>query len=298
MKYAWIRKHEKEDSWSVALMCKVLDVSSSGYYAWLSHKASPKEEKRKRIERAVVLSCQLSHRINGYRKTHREISETPETRCCAETVRKIMKANGLRSRIKKTYVRTTDARHDRPVAPNLLERDFEAESPNEKWVSDITYIGTQEGWLYLAVILDCFSRRIVGWSMSDRIDAELVCEAFRSAVRLRPPSKGLILHSDRGAQYASQAFQDLLGIFSCRCSMSRKGDCWDNAMAESFFGSMKTEWIDKVFKTKDEAKKEVFQYIEMFYNPVRRHASLDYMSPACYERDYLSRVLNSSSCVA
>jgi putative transposase len=204
--------------------------------------------------------------------------------CCEETVRRILRDLGLYSRIKRKFVVTTNSGHTLSVAGNVLNREFTADAPNRKWVADITYIPTQMGWLYLAVVLDLFSRRIVGWSMSGRIDAELVQAALRMALLHRRPEAGLIHHSDRGVQYAADDFQRLLATHQVTCSMSRKGNCWDNACAESFFGSLKNEWVKgKLYETHDEAKKDIFNYIEVFYNRKRKHASLGYVSPAAYE---------------
>ena len=193
---------------------------------------------------------------------------------------------GLYGKPKRRFVTTTDSNHNEPVAGNLLQRDFTATRPNQKWLADITYIRMAQGWLYLAVILDCFSRRIVGWSLSRNIDADLVCDALAMALLQRCPEGDLVHHSDRGVQYASQKLRERLAQHDVTMSMSRKGDPWDNAMMESFFGSLKTEWIATGYDTEEEARMEVFKYIEMFYNPTRRHSALGYVSPAEYERRY------------
>jgi putative transposase len=179
---------------------------------------------------------------------------------------------------------TTDSRHDRAVAPNRLARDFRAPGPNQKWASDITYIRTGEGWLYLAAVMDLYSRRIVGWSMSERIDADLVCQALRMGLGHRRPDLGLLHHSDQGVQYTADSFVHLLESHRILASMSRRGDCWDNAVVESFFGSLKTEWLaGRPLPTRQVARQELFTYIEIFYNRIRRHASLGYVSPVAYE---------------
>jgi transposase InsO family protein len=193
---------------------------------------------------------------------------------------------GLAGRHKRRFVKTTDSNHTEPIAANRLQRDFTAAGPDQKWLADITYIRLVEGWLYLAVVLDCFSRRIVGWSLSRHIDAELVCAALEMAVHRRCPQGDLVHHSDRGVQYASESLRGLLKREGLTMSMSRKGDPWDNAMMESFFGTLKTEWIDQEYATEAQARMELFKYIEMFYNPTRRHSALDYLSPAEYERRY------------
>jgi putative transposase len=269
-------------------MCRALQVSKSGYYASLSRSPSKMDKRRGRVEQLVKESYSSSHNIYGYRKVHRDIVNRGLETCCADTVRKTMQRLGLRSRRARKYVRTTDSNHNRPVADNLLERDFSASSPNEKWLADISYIPTQEGWLYLAVVLDCFSRRIVGWSMSESIDAEIVCAALRMAISRRGEASAwnLIHHSDRGVQYASEKLGRLISACGIQLSMSRKGDPWDNSMMESFFNSLKTEWITSQYKTRKEAELDVFTYIEMFYNTSRLHESLDYISPLDFERNF------------
>ena len=281
MKYAWIQKHTR--LFSVALMCRVLKASTSGYYDSLKRPPSPQLLRRKTIAQATAHSYFESNRIYGYRKVYQDLLEE-NIICCQETVRRIMRRIGLYSRIKRKFVVTTDSNHTLKIAKNLLGRDFTAKSPNQKWVADITYIPTKMGWLYLAVVMDLFSRRIVGWAMSENIDSKLVQSAMKMAILHRDPDKGLIHHSDRGVQYAAQDFQDLLDDNKIICSMSRKGNCWDNACAESFFGSLKNEWIKgKIYETYEDGEKDIFKYIEVFYNRKRRHASLGYVSPVVYE---------------
>jgi len=282
VKYAWIREHAGE--FPVALMCTVLAVSTSGYYEWLLRKPTARQEKRKAIAEKAAAFHARSRGIYGYRKVHRDIMKETKLVCCAETVRRVMRENGLFSKVKRKFVRTTDTRHSLPVAENLLARDFTATAPDQKWVADITYIRTLEGWLYLAGIMDLYSRRIVGWAMSERIDTELVSQALNMALRHRQPAPGLLHHSDRGVQYASEAFQDILTRCGIECSMSRKGNCWDNAVQESFFGKVKVEHVrDRVYATREEAKLDLFWYIEVFYNRIRRHAALGYVAPAEFE---------------
>lgn len=283
MRYAWIRRYT--DRYPVIRMCRALKVSRSGYYDWLQRKPSARQQRRARIAKAAKRFHLRSHRIYGYRKVHEDIcAEAPDLACHRETVRRVMREAGLRSRVKRRFVATTDSAHPQPVAANVLARDFNASGPDEKWSADITYIATREGWLYLAVVLDLWSRRVVGWSMSERIDAVLVQNAMHSALESRCPATDLLHHSDRGVQYASDDFQRLLAQYRVTCSMSRKGDCWDNAPTESFFGKLKSEWIrETVFTTRDAARQAVFEYIEVFYNRVRRHAALGYVSPAEFE---------------
>jgi len=284
VKYAWIKEHDEEFPTSV--MSQVLQVSTSGYYAWLKRKPSPQQQCRQYIAQVIGRSYFESERIYGYRKIHQDVLATNIV-CCTVTVRRIMREIGLYSRVKRKFVLTTDSDHSMAVAENLLGRDFTATSPNQKWVADITYIPTAQGWLYLAGVMDLYSRRIVGWSMSKHIDSELVVSAMNMAVSQRETVSGLLHHSDRGSQYASEVFQDLLDDNKIVCSMSRKCNCLYNACMESFFGSLKTEWlVHKRYKTRQEAQNDIFKYIEVFYNRKRRHAALGYLSPAAYEELY------------
>ena len=281
MKYAWIKKHKR--LFPIAVMCRVLKVSTSGYYDSSKRLPCQQSVKRKTIAQAAAHSYFESNRICGYRKVYGDL-EVEKIQCCKETVRRIMRNIGLYSRIKRKFVVTTDSNHLFKIAANILGRDFNADRPNHKWAADITYIPTKLGWLYLAVVMDLFSRKIVGWAMSDTIDSALVQSAMKMALLHRKPGAGLIHHSDRGVQYAAGDFQNLLKDNKIICSMSRKGNCWDNACVESFFGSLKNEWVrNKIYKTFEEGKKDIFNYIEMFYNRKRRHASLGNVSPVVYE---------------
>jgi len=285
VRYAWIREHH--DEYPVVMMCRVLDVSRGGYYGWAGRKPGPQAIKRQQIKEAAQKYHARSHEIYGYRKVHKDILVDEGITCCPETVRRVMRQAGLHSVVKKKFVRTSDSRHSQPVAENVLGRDFIAVGPNQKWLADITYIRTKVDWLYLATVEDLFSRRIVGWSMSKEINAKLVQRALFMALDQRCPDSGLIHHSDRGVQYASDLFQGELRRHGIECSMSRKGNCWDNAPQESFFGKLKTEWIrNRSYETIEEARKEVFWYIEIFYNRVRRHASLGYVSPVQFEEQH------------
>lgn len=278
MRYAWIKDHV--DGYPVAVMCRVLKVSTSGYYQWLVRKPGRRQLRRRRIAAAAEKSYLASGRIYGYRKVHKDLVQEAKIECCLETVRRILAEKGLFSKVKRRFVVTTDSNHNRPVRENLLGRDFTAPAPNRKWTADITYIPTGEGWLYLAAVMDLYSRRIVGWSMSGRIDADLVCGALRMGLVHREVGDGLVHHSDQGRQYTSGDFVELLKAHKITCSMSRKGDCWDNAVMESFFGSLKSEWLDgKKYHTREAAKQDVFKYIEVFYNRKRRHAPV--IRPSC-----------------
>lgn len=284
MRYAWIET--QRDCYPLKRLCRVLQISRSGYYAWRRRPPSATAERREAMAQAARESHRDSHGTYGYRRVHRDLREDRAIVCSRETVRRVMADLGLSGRQKRRFVKTTDSNHAEPVARNLLQRDFTATRPNQKWLADITYIRVAEGWRYLAVILDCFSRRIVGWSLSRRIDAELVCAALAMALLRRCPQEDLVHHSDRGVQYASQKLRETLARHKVTMSMSRKGDPWDNAMMESFFGSLKSEWIATGYATEEEARMELFKYIEMFYNPTRRHSALGYLSPAEYERQY------------
>jgi transposase InsO family protein len=281
VKYAWIRAHR--DSYPVKIMCKVLEVSTSGYYDSLKPTPSPRQQRREQIAAAAEAAYRDSHCIYGYRKVHDDLQEQ-KVECCRETVRRVLRDKGLFSRTKRKFVVTTDSRHQEPVAANVLDRDFQADAPNQKWSSDITYIATRQGWLYLAVVMDLFSRKIVGWATSASLQATLVLDALGMALRRRTPGVGLVHHSDRGCQYAAADYQRLLADHGIVCSMSRQGNCWDNAPTESFFGKLKVEWVHGVeYADHDEANRHLFEYIEVFYNRKRKHAALGYDSPAAFE---------------
>jgi len=293
VRYAWIKDHAS--NYPVAILCHTLDVSVSGYYGWLVRKPSVRQQRREQIASAARKSYQDSNRIYGYRKVHKDVVQEAKIDCCLETVRRVLAEKGLFSKVKRQFVVTTDSNHNQAVADNLLDRNFTASAPNLKWTADITYIPTAEGWLYLSSVMDLYSRRIVGWSMSANIDSELVCDALRMAVLQRKPAAGLMHHSDRGVQYTADNFVDLLEEHKITCSMSRRGNCWDNAVMESFFGSLKTEWtFDKSYKTRAEAMQDIFKYVEVFYNRKRRHASLGYLSPAAYEELYEATVTQAA----
>jgi len=281
VKYAWIQEHGGQ--FPVLVMCRCLQVSRSGYYGWRGREPSERERRRQQIAAAAAESHRASHGIYGFRKVYEDL-RAAGWGCCAETVRRCLAEQGLFSVVKRKFVATTDSDHDHPVAPNLLDRDFSAAGANQKWAGDITYVATEEGWLYLAAIMDLYSRKIVGWSMSSRIDTSLVDSALTMAMEKRCPDEGLLHHSDRGGQYASGDYQQRLSRHGITCSMSRRGDCYDNACVESFFGSLKTEWIrGHRYASREAARTEVFKYIELFYNRQRRHASLGYLSPDAYE---------------
>jgi len=264
-------------------MCRVLDVSTSAYYEWLRNPVSPHAQADKSLAQEVKESHQQSRGIYGARRIQKDL-EAQGRPISRRRVRRLMKEQGLRSQVQRRFVRTTDSDHGLPVAENLLKRGFDVPQPNQVYVTDITYIHTASGWLYLAVILDLYSRSVVGWGMREDMSAGLVTDALKMAIRFRKPPPGLIIHSDRGSQYASHSWQNLLKKHQFLCSMSRKGDCWDNAVAESFFHTLKSERVHhQHYQNQEEATKDLFEYIEVFYNRKRRHSTIGYLSPFEYE---------------
>ena len=288
MKYAWIHRHR--DSFPIALMCDVLAVSKSGYYTSVDRPLSPRVERRQRIEASVRLVHAQSHGIYGSGKIAQELARRDDLEtACRNTVAHAMREMGLKSRVRKAFIpATTMTDPTKQPAPNVLDRDFTATRPNQKWVTDITYLPTLCGWVYLAVVLDLFSRKVVGWALSDSLATPLVAEALRRAIESRRPvGQELLHHSDRGCQYTSDAYQHTLRALGIECSMSRRGDCYDNAVAERFFWSLKHEWTKhESFTDLEAARLSVFKYVDTFYNPVRLHQSLGYKSPEQFETEH------------
>lgn len=281
MKYWFVRDHCGQ--FPVRRMCRVLEVSSSAYYAWLGRPESRRVREDRRLLVAIEAIHSASREVYGSPRIHAEL-KAQGTRLSEKRVARLMRAGGIRARQKRKFKATTDSRHSYPVAPNLLRRDFEASAPDQKWVADITYIPTREGWLYLAAIMDLYSRMIVGWSMAGRMTRRLVLDALDMAVGRRRPGPGLLHHSDRGSQYACGDYQKALKTHGMVCSMSRKGDCWDNAPMESFFHTLKTELVHhRDYGNRWQAKADLFHYIEAFYNRGRRHSALGFLTPAEYE---------------
>jgi len=273
-----------KESFPVTRLCQVLGVSQSGYFTWRSRPASPRQREDLVLLAHVRSAFARSSGTYGSPRVTRELQDEGLQVGRRRTAR-LMRENGLKARQKRRFTRTTDSHHAFPIAPNLLEQDFSAEGLNRKWAADISYVWTSEGWLYLAVILDLFARRVVGWAVSDRLHQELALEALRKALAIRRPDKGLIHHSDRGSQYCSTAYQAELRKHGIRISMSRQGNCFDNAVVETFFKSLKCELVWRtVFQTRAEATQAIGRYIDGFYNPVRRHSTLDYVSPVQFER--------------
>jgi putative transposase len=288
VKHAWVREHR--DSFSVALLCEVLGVSTSGYYAWAARKPSERAKRHERIRIAVAQVHAQSHGIYGSLKISQALAQHDELEsACRNTVATAMRELGLKSRATKAFTpTTTQADPSKRPAPNTLDRDFTATAPNRKWVTDITYLLTAEGWVYLAVVLDLFSRKVVGWSLGRSLETTLVAEALRQAIETRRPiGKELLHHSDRGSQYTSDAYQRTLKTLGIECSMSRTGECYDNAVAERFFWSLKHEWTKhEHFENLAAARLSVFKYIETFYNTERLHQTLGYKSPIQFEADH------------
>lgn len=284
MSYAFVE--DNQEQWPVSWMCDALGVSTSGYYSWLLRDTSPQEQRRDKLTVEVeAVHAQVKARY-GSPRIHAELADRGHE-CCVNTVARIMREAGIAAKTKRKFRQTTDSNHTLPVAENILDRDFAPSGRNQSWCTDITYIPTREGWLYLAAVEDLFSRRIVGWSMDATMTSRLVVDALEMAVLRRlqgSSSSDLVAHSDRGSQYASEHYQSLLSREGIVCSMSRRGNCWDNAAMESFFASLKKELVhDEDYATREEAKASIFEYIETFYNRTRRHSALGYLSPADYE---------------
>lgn len=284
MKYGFVAKHR--GVWPVILMCDVLGVSRSGFYAWLTRPPCQRARTDGVLGSVVRQSFVDSDRTYGARRVWHDVLALGH-HCGLHRIERLMRLQALRARPKRRRLPVDQGeRAQGVIAPNLLDRTFEATGPNQKWVADFTYLWTAEGWLYVAVVLDLYSRRIVGWSMQTQMTAQLVTDALMMAVWRRGRPEALLHHSDRGSQYTSESFQRLLGELGITCSMSRSGNVWDNSAMESFFKSMKTERTDrKTYRTRAEAKADVFDYMERFYNPTRRHSTLGYLSPIQFEQN-------------
>jgi transposase InsO family protein len=281
VKYALIR--EKQVAFPVATMCRVLGVSTSGFYGWLKAPQSARAKQDADLAVRIRAAHQKSRRRYGSPRVHAEL-RAAGTRVSRKRVARIMRASGLMARAKRRWRRTTDSNHDDPIAPNLVQREFRTEAANETWVTDVTCIWTAQGWLFLSALLDLYSRRVVGWATSANNDRALALVALRQAVRKRKPRRGLVHHSDRGSPYASEDYRRELHRHGIRASMSRRGDCWDNSVAESFFSTLKTELTEGVqYETHAEADAAIGEYIDNFYNSVRRHSYLGYRSPIEFE---------------
>jgi transposase InsO family protein len=268
----------------VRVLCRMLQVSRAGFYAWQGRPPAPRAQADERLGLEIAAIYAESQRRYGSPRIHAELVDRG-CRTSRKRVARLMRVQGLAARRRRRFCVTTQSRHPFPIAPNVLARQFERAAPDQAWVTDITYIPTAEGWLYLAVILDLFSRFAVGWAMSERITDDLTLDALRLAVARRRPPRGLLHHSDRGSQYASGDYQRVLAQHGIVCSMSRRGNCWDNAVAESFFATLKVELVhDAAWATRTTARTELFEYLELFYNGQRRHSALGYLSPRAFER--------------
>jgi transposase InsO family protein len=265
-------------------MCHVLEVSENGYSNWRKRGKSQRKRDDEQLVSRIEDAYNDNRGVYGSPRIHAEL-KAQGIHCGRKRIVRLMRENNISARRKRHKVRTTDSNHHSPIAPNLLQRDFTADAPNKKWVTDITFIATREGWLYLAGVLDIYSRKLVGWAMDKQHDAELVKEALHMALLQRQPEADLVHHSDRGSEYASTGYQAMLHQHHIQISMSRKGDCYDNAMMESFWGTLKDECIGEIiFSSRKEAKTAIFDYIEIFYNRKRRHSSLGYLSPVRFEK--------------
>jgi transposase InsO family protein len=284
MKYEFMQRHNPQ--FEVKKMAEALQVARSGYYAWEKRKDSPK----KKMEQELVERIKAVY--YGSRSTYGSPRVTAQLRregflCGKNRVARLMRLNHLRSRKQRRFKATTNSKHSYPVASNLLQQNFSATRPNAVWVSDISYIATREGWLYVAVIKDMFTQKIVGWAMDKTMTRKLVIDALKMAYKRQRPGRGLIIHSDRGIQYASLEYQAILKEYGFICSMSRSGNPYDNAPMESFFSALKTEWVHHYdYKTRLEARSSLFEYIERFYNPHRLNSSIGYRTPCEFEYDH------------
>lgn len=283
MKFAFLNEHR--ETFKVGRMCEVLRVSRSGYYAWQRRPLSARALADQRLSDQIQCIHAGSRQIYGVPRVQAELRDTYRVPCSRKRVARLMRARGLRAKMCRRFRVTTQSEHRQPLAPNLLPAQQPVQRANQVWVADITYIATRQGWLYLAAVLDLYSRRIVGWSMSGTMTHQLVLDAFQMAVATRQPDRGLLHHSDRGTQYACLAYQTALAAHGVLCSMSGAGRCYDNAAMESFFHTLKTELVHhEQYAYRDDARRSVFEYIEVFYNRQRRHSALGYATPEQFEQ--------------
>lgn len=281
MRYRFIQDNARH--FAVRTMCRVLQVRPAGYYAWLGRKPTQRQVRRLTLIERIRTVHEQSRGTYGSPRVHRELAAIGVS-VCENTVAKVMKQQQIRSKIKRRFVLTTDSNHTQAPAANLLDRQFDVPLPDRVWCSDITFVPTRKGWLFLALVMDLCSRKIVGWAMADHMRSELVCDALLMALRRRRPGPGLLHHSDRGVQYASGVYQDLLAKHGMICSMSRRGDCYDNAPTESVISTLKRELVHhEDYATHEQAKASIFEYIEVFYNRRRRHSAIGYLSPESFE---------------
>ena len=282
MKYQFM--HDYRSAFRVKKMCRVLNISRSAYYGWKRRPMRIRKKRNNELMDHIRKAYALGRKTYGSPRVTRELKSQGIV-CGKNRVARLMRTEGIQAKMKRRYKVTTHSRHTRPIVPNLLTGKI-VNASDTVWVSDITYIKTYEGWLYLAVVLDIFSRSVVGWSMSERLTDDLTVRALLQALMRRNPHKGLIFHSDRGSQYASRRFKTILSSYRIIQSMSGKGNCYDNAYAESFFGTLKTE-LGYRYASRSVARQHIFEYIEVFYNRIRRHSALNYVSPLEYERKHM-----------
>jgi transposase InsO family protein len=296
MRFQFIKDHR--DEFPVNRMCKVLDVSPSGYYAWRHRPPSAREMANRELVKKIEVVYNDSDQTYGSPRIYRELKDQGVA-CSENRVARLMRLRGLQAKQSRHYKATTKRNKAHPVAPNLLKRNFVADRPDQTWLADITYIPTVEGWLYLAAVLELYSRQIAGWAMSERMTSDLTMDALKMAIQRRQPEPGLIHHSDQGSQYTDSDYQALLKDHGMQVSMNGVGNWYDNAPMESFFGTLKSERVHhSLYHTRDEAKTDLFHYIEGFYNRRRRHSALDYLSPEAYEQLYHQRhELRLTSCL-
>jgi len=283
VKYQFVE--DNREQWPIRKMCRVLELCVSGYYAWRKRPVSQQKIANEELLEKIEYAYQASGHAYGSPRIYKQIKS--ETACSENRIARLMREHEIVAIQQKRYKQTTRANSAHPVVPNHLNRDFTATAPDQKWTVDITYISTQKGWLYLAVVLDLFSRRIVGWAMSGRMTTQLVVDALQMAVQQRQPPKGLLHHSDRGSQYTAESYRQLLDEHAFQVSMSGTGNCYDNAPVESFFASLKRERVDHmIYQTRSQARSDIFSYIEGFYNNRRLHSSLNYLSPVSFEYNW------------
>ena len=281
MRYEFIESHR--DEFPIKLMCNVLGIVRQSYYAWRNRGPSQREQENEKLLEEIKEIHRHSRQTYGSPRIHQALKAQGIV-VGRNRVARLMREHGIRAIQKRKKKWTTDSSHSLPIAPNLVNRQFEVDGSDKLWLADLTYVRTEEGWLYLAAILDVHSRKVVGWAMDQTMSRKLCMDALGMAVMVRQPGEGLVHHSDRGSQYASADYQAMLEEHGIHCSMSRKGDCWDNAPMESFFGSLKTESLHRYkFKTRNDARREIFEYIEIFYNRKRIHSALGFNSPEAFE---------------
>ena len=287
MKYGRIKELRQDGT--VAAMCRVLGVSESGYHAWSTRQPSARTQSNERLEVEIKAAHQRTRETYGPERLQADLADNG-IQVGVHRIRRLRRKLGLRCRQKRKFIATTDSAHTLPIAPNLLNRQFSVTVPNAAWVTDITYIATDEGWLYLAGVKDVFNGELVGYAMAEHMTTALVAQALFRAVTTKRPGPGLIHHSDRGSQYCAHDYQRMLRQFGMQSSMSRKGNCWDNAPMESFWGSLKTEWVHhRRFINREQAKREITEYIEIFYNRIRKQARLGYLSPVAFSQQYYAQ---------